>query len=463
MRGRFGWGAAIAAAVVSVTAASAAASTFEVTRTSDPPPGSCKPRDCSLREAVGAANAQPGVDRVLLPRATRYELTRTAPGYEDANLSGDLDINNDPLSIVHPGRGRATIDANDLDRVLHGQVGAAITIRRLSLVGGRSGDADGGAILADAAVAVIGSRITGNESVGNDAGAVKASGPLTIANSTIGHNRADGGGGAIFAVTDDVTIRNSTLVANSAANNGGAIVAGGSGQAVAIQRSTVANNRTTSASGGGLYGLGPAEITIKSSTVSGNRALGSSSDGGGLYFDGPLATVVNSTIAGNRANGTGGGIHARDATDLSLNAVTVARNVADADQSGLAPLAGGGLYRLSSAGFDVRNSLIALNGQGPSAFGQDCAGDSPIDSLGSNLLSTTNGGGCQGFDEPTDLIRANPRIGELAANGGPTKTVALKAGSPAVGRAHKPSCPARDQRGRKRGNDPDIGAYERGA
>jgi hypothetical protein len=60
-----------------------------------------------------------------------------------------------------------------------------------------------------------------------------------------------------------------------------------------------------------------------------------------------------------------------------------------------------------------------------------------------------------------DLVRKKPRIGRLKRNGGPTKTVALKQGSPAIGKAHRPSAPDRDQRGRKRGNQPDIGAFER--
>ena len=54
----------------------------------------------------------------------------------------------------------------------------------------------------------------------------------------------------------------------------------------------------------------------------------------------------------------------------------------------------------------------------------------------------------------------NPLLGPLARNGGPTQTVALKAGSPAIGAAGAGKAPARDQRGVKR-TDPDLGAYER--
>ena len=49
----------------------------------------------------------------------------------------------------------------------------------------------------------------------------------------------------------------------------------------------------------------------------------------------------------------------------------------------------------------------------------------------------------------------------VALNGGPTQTVALKKGSPAINKADKQSAPNKDQRGEKRGKKPDIGAYER--
>jgi hypothetical protein len=213
--------------------------------------------------------------------------------------------------------------------------------------------------------------------------------------------------------------------------------------------------------GGGIYSIAAGTLVISGSTISGNQAVGGGSNGGGLHVDGPTVRITNSTISGNRTTLNGGGINAQDGADVTLNAVTVVRNVADDD--GLIPvgLGGGGLYRLSSAGFDVRNSLIALNLSNVTP--NDCEGDTPFDSLGNNLLSTKSTGLCEGFDGPNDKVRSNPKIGTLKRNGGPTKTVALKRGSAAIGNAHKPSVPNRDQRGRKRDNDPDTGAFERGA
>jgi hypothetical protein len=56
-------------------------------------------------------------------------------------------------------------------------------------------------------------------------------------------------------------------------------------------------------------------------------------------------------------------------------------------------------------------------------------------------------------------MTTDPKLGALKANGGPTKTVAIAKQSPAVNHGTKPA-PKRDQRGKKRDNKPDIGAYE---
>jgi len=57
----------------------------------------------------------------------------------------------------------------------------------------------------------------------------------------------------------------------------------------------------------------------------------------------------------------------------------------------------------------------------------------------------------------------DPKLGTLASNGGPTKTHALLAGSPALDAASGADCPAKDQRGvvRPQGTGCDIGSYEK--
>src|SRR5439155_22233245 len=87
-----------------------------------------------------------------------------------------------------------------------------------------------------------------------------------------------------------------------------------------------------------------------------------------------------------------------------------------------------------------------------------------ITSAGHNLSSD---GSC-GLAGAGDLQKVDPKLGELADNGGPTQTHALLAGSPAIDAGDNASCPGTDQRGTARpvdGNSDgvavcDIGAFE---
>lgn len=63
------------ATALCILGSSAQAATFEVTRTNDPAPNGCKKRDCSLREAVIAANNRNGADAIVLPRRATYRLS----------------------------------------------------------------------------------------------------------------------------------------------------------------------------------------------------------------------------------------------------------------------------------------------------------------------------------------------------------------------------------------------------
>jgi len=454
MRGRTGW-ATTAITVALVAAGTAEAKVYEVTRTNDPPPNACKKRDCSLREAVLAANVRAGEDTILLPsRKKPYRLTRAGAG-EDVGETGDLDINNHPLAIVHRGKGRATIDGGGLDRVLHIQAGAATGLIKIAITNGAT-ISDGGGILTDASLLLRRSVVARN--AGDDGGGIDldVDADLTMQRSALRGNTGDGGGGVNTAGAGTlVKVVQSTIAGNKAGDDGGGLELAG-GETLRIIRSTIANNMTGSL-GGGVAAVGTGVVTVTSSTISGNRAEGAFSEGGGLFIEGPTATITNSTIAHNRAQSTGGGIQTSgNATQISLNSVTVARN--KADHAGGGGTLGGGLHNEDSLSFEVRNSVIALNFSDTTR--NDCEGNL-FQSLGNNLLST--GFECDGFNMPGDLVRDNPKLAKLKRNGGPTKTMALRKGSPAIAKAHKPSAPKRDQRGRKRDRKPDIGAYERGA
>ena len=57
-------------------------------------------------------------------------------------------------------------------------------------------------------------------------------------------------------------------------------------------------------------------------------------------------------------------------------------------------------------------------------------------------------------------MRSIPKHRLAERNGGPTETIALKNGSPAIGKAGN-DAPARTSAAAKRDKNPDIGAFER--
>lgn len=107
----------------------------------------------------------------------------------------------------------------------------------------------------------------------------------------------------------------------------------------------------------------------------------------------------------------------------------------------------------------MRNTILAGN----SAVGgaPDLSGKLTIS--GYNLIGNTQGG--SGF-AATDLLNVNPHLGALQNNGGPTQTMALLSGSPALnaGDPNFVGPPLYDQRGpgfaRVSGGRLDIGAFE---
>jgi len=380
--------------------AAAAGKTYVPNRTGDHAPNGCTHADCTLREAVIAANAHSGRDTILLPRKT-YGLTIPRASEDDPN-SGDLDVT-DPLVIKHKGKGRAVIDANHIDRVLH--VVTSDSDRYTDLV----------------KVVVRGGRTTlwgGGIMVGN--------GIVGLTKSVVTDNRAAYEGGGIFAAfpAGELELVASTVKGNRAGYDGGGVAS-------------------------------HVETKIRASTISGNTVTYNNpyAGGGGIFFSAAADAhlrMSNDTIANNRVRGTGGGVLVYGSG--RLNNLTVARNVADTDNDGTG--LGGGI---AGGMLEVGNSILALNRYG-NGNSSDCSGT--YDSFGRNLL-TNNSVGCAGFPDPPNIVTGDPRLGGLADNGGPTVTIALRRHSPAINHALKSSAEKRDQRGHTRGEHPDIGSFER--
>jgi hypothetical protein len=122
---------------------------------------------------------------------------------------------------------------------------------------------------------------------------------------------------------------------------------------------------------------------------------------------------------------------------------------------------GGGADNAGAAA-DARNTIVGLNqaSQAPDFSGNFTAASHNLleDGTGSNL--PPGDPGPNGNLVGTAAHPIDPMLGPLARNGGPTRTMALLPGSPAIDAGTSRGAPPTDQRGQPRGTPPDIGAYE---
>src|SRR5262249_41715821 len=142
--------------------------------------------------------------------------------------------------------------------------------------------------------------------------------------------------------------------------------------------------------------------------------------GGGAISNIGTLTITDCTLSGNSAGGFGGGAIFNNA--LAFSAVTVTNSTISGNSATGADASGGRLRSFTV--MHLRNTIIAGN-TAPTA--PDLYGN--FDSQGYDLIGNTQGG--SGFD-PSDLLNVNPLLGPLQDNGGPTQTMALLAGSPAL-------------------------------
>ena len=208
--------------------------------------------------------------------------------------------------------------------------------------------------------------------------------------------------------------------------------------------------------GGGVYtgSYGHGITTLANCTISGNTA---SLVGGGVYT-GPYGatTLTDSTVSGNAAGSAGGGLFSRASSTTALSNCTVSGNSASRS--------GGGLYQTGPATVNLVNTIVAGN----STASQAARAATPLFGtwdgfLGHNLIGDTEsisgwvGSDLTGsFDVPLD-----PLLAPLANNGGPTQTMALLPGSPAIRAGTAVSGITTDQRGQPVDfPSPDIGAFQ---
>jgi hypothetical protein len=400
------------------------------------------------------------------------------------------------------GSGQAvTISGNNAVRVFTVSSGVTLNLNSLTVANGFAPEHGygGGIFNWGGTVIVSNSAVSGNSADHAGGGGIyNYNGTLTVTNSTFSSNQA-GAGGGISGYRSTLTVTNSTFSSNQAYGGGGGIdifadmatitssafidnhggssfdPSSGGGLSISgtmnISNSTFSGNGVTcfltGCSGGAIANGG--RLTINNSTFSDNSAESGGAprtQGGAIDNTGTL-TVTTSTFSGNDTCGWGGGIYNHYGSELSVSNSSFSRNSA---WSGGGIENDGGLVTVSNSTFSdnghggietsglwgivtLKNTIFVVAN---SAYGPNCTG------------AITDGGGNLSYpDASCPGINADPLLGPLQDNGGPTWTMALSEGSAAIDAADDAICAAPpvnnlDQRGvaRPLGSHCDIGAVE---
>jgi len=408
--------------------------TFTVTRTDDRNNATCAAGDCSLREAVNAANASPANDTI------NFAISGCPASVCTITLTDDIAVNTTStagtlLITNSTGVSNLLISGNMASRVFFVRSGATLTISGLTVTKGNgTGTTDtgfngaGGGIVNFGALTLTNVVLTANAGV--NGGGILNSANLTLTNSTVSGNTSANHGAGIYNFQNTTTLTNSTVSGNTAGNNGGGIYA---------------DNATTT--------------TLTNSTVSGN----SGNFGGGIINSGGTLSLTNSTVSGNTAAQGGGGIR-NDGGTFNLTSVTVAFNTASN---------GGGVSSLFSSA-TLLNTIVAKNTGNPTDFDGAIAAGSSFNLIGNGTgTSGISNGDANSNQVGSSGSPIDPKLAPLANNGGATQTHALLFGSPAIDKGNSFTLTT-DQRGFDRpvnlddatypnatgGDGADIGAYE---
>jgi len=286
---------------------------------------------------------------------------------------------------------------------------------------------------------------------------------LKIIGSSAVTTIVDGGGvGTVFWINNPahVVLSKLTIQNGSASYYGGGIWNNGT---LTVTHSIITGNYGYYGAGGiNSYGT----LTINYSTISGNWT---DWDGGGILTQGGTATIINSTVSGNGARNSGGGInsgyYAGNNATLTINNSTVSGNSGqgiinyDTLMINSSTVSGNdlGIYQ-GGGSVKLQNSIVANNSKG------NCYG--AMTSSGYNLSSDNT---CH-FSGTGDLNNTHPRLGPLQNNGGPTQTMKLSSGSPAIDAGNPSGCTDdkgnplnTDQRGAPRPGKWDTGGCDMGA
>jgi hypothetical protein len=258
-------------------------------------------------------------------------------------------------------------------------------------------------------------------------GGISNEGTLTVTNSAFTRNFAFDGGGIFNYQNGILTVTNCSFAANGTRENGG-------GGAISNVGMLTVTNSTFTGNGGGAIDIHGGAIDNEGTLA----VLGSTFTGNSAYFGGAISnsgslSVTNSTFVANSVSlisandgtvsGFGGSAYGGallNDGDVTVTNSTFTQNRADGGAQGT-------IVNQRGA-FLLRNTIIGSL--------ERCRGDF-IDG-GHNL----DDGGCGSSAANGSIIGANPRLDPagLQDNGGPTQTIALLPGSPAIAAGDSEAC-----------------------
>lgn len=406
---------AIAVAVCAALGATASqAATFNVTTTADSGAG-------SLRQALIDANANAEADTIQLSAISGQTITLS---------SGELATYNDEITIEGAG---VTVDAAGSSRVLY-SYSTNLTVNNLTITGGDAGPSYGGGLFSYyGGLELNDTTITGNTAA--VAGGLLAVGyyDISIQDSVISGNQALGGGvrgsGLPLAGIRDRRPQRESLPNFPGDPRGSGSPVGGAYLAtygnVTISGTTISGNSAGQAAG---FIAVAADVTVTDSTISGNIAGGQI--GAGFIqtkYDGD-GLVSNSTISGNVAeNGPLGGLFTGfgDGGSMTIQFSTFTGNAADNAYAG-------GLFVDSPTGMATSLNGTIISGNSAATDPDVGQPDDVTTNVNFSLIGNAPSQGTFNTDATSaSLLGANPQLGPLANNGGPTLTHLPGAGSPA--------------------------------
>ncbi|MEY2511173.1 MAG: hypothetical protein QOE26_1936 [Verrucomicrobiota bacterium] len=406
-----------------------------VTTTADHDDGSCGGGDCTLREAINAANAANGINTILFVSGLSGAIT----------LQSALPAITDSVTIVGPGARVLSVSGNTASRVFFFSSGSSaisgLTIRdgNATTVTSGNGMRGGGIFNAQNATLTLSDCTLANNHVQG------------ASNTTVASGAGGFGDGGAICNSGNLTISRCTLAGNSAMGGSGADASGAMG-------ANLHGGDGGTALGAAIFNDTTGTLTMSDSTVATNLATGGAAGKGqfggnggaatGGVFNNGMMTVTAATLSGNGATGGAGG---KGGTTQGNGSIGVAS---------------GGLA--TGSGTSVVGDTISAVNVGNGGAGSDAGGT--FSSQGYNLIGAgdaSTGFNAAGDQLGTSAAPAIAKLGTLQNNFGNTDTFALLSGSPAID-AGKAFGLSTDQRGLNRlvgtavsgGDGSDIGAFE---